>query len=262
MIKNLIIDIDGVLTKDKNLTPFEDTPAFIEFLRKNNVKFKIATNNSLYSPDQLVERLNQNGIKVKRNEVITPLVVLPEYLIEKDISKVFVIGNQNLKNYLTSLGKKVSEDTNVDAVVIGQDKDFNFKKMKIATTAIKESNAQILALNANLITKDDDGLLFPGVGSVAQMFAYATKKEWIHFGKNSPYYNKYLLEEFPKNEEIWIISDDIFTDLIPFSKLGLKTIFITTGKYKLEDLPPDFSPDLIVDSLTQLIEKLKDDKKD
>ena len=253
MIKNLVIDLDGVLTKDKNLTPFDDAPAFIEFLRENNVKFKIATNNSLYSPEELVKRLNDHGIQISKDEVITPLVILPEYLQKKKISKLFVIGTKNLQEYLRQKGAEVLNSIDVDAVVIGQDKTFNFEKMKIATTAIKENNAQILALNANLITKDDDGLLFPGVGSVAQMFAYATKKDWVHFGKNSPHYNEKLLSDFPKGEKIWIISDDIFTDLIPFSKQGLKTIFITTGKYKVEDIPPDFSPDFVVDSLSQLI---------
>ncbi|RUM48716.1 MAG: hypothetical protein DSY47_04900, partial [Hydrogenothermus sp.] len=34
---------------------------------------------------------------------------------------------------------------------------------------------------------------------------------------------------------------------------GLKTIFITTGKYKEEDIPSDFKPDYIVNSLKEVI---------
>ncbi len=64
-IEGIIIDLDGVLTKDKVLTPFEDAPKFIEFLKGKNIRFKIATNNSLYSPNQLVEGLRKNGINIK-----------------------------------------------------------------------------------------------------------------------------------------------------------------------------------------------------
>ena len=253
MIKGLIIDLDGVLTKDKALTPFEDAPDFINFLRNKNIKFKIATNNTLYSPNQLVDKLREEGIDVSFDNVITPLYVAPEYLKRKNIKDIYVIGSENLIKFFKE-SFNVKNNPDVEAVIIGQDKSFSFEKMKIATTAVKENDARILALNANLITKDDDGLVFPGVGSVAQMFSYATKKQWIHFGKNSEEYNKQLLEYFKgiNPEDLAVISDDIFTDLIPFSKIGIKTIFITTGKYKEKDIPEDFKPYYIVYSLKQL----------
>ena len=257
-IQGLIIDLDGVLTKDKALTPFDDAPKFINFLKKKNIKFKIATNNSLYSPIQLVEGLNKNGINVNLDQILTPLLVIPDYIKEKNLKNLFVIGSEDLKNFFKENGFNIKNSTDVDAVIIGQDKDFNFEKMKIATTSIKENDAEILALNKNLITKDDDGLLFPGVGSVAHMFAYATKRDFIHFGKNSDEYNKKLLNHFkdiPVNN-LAILSDDLFTDLQPFKDLGLFTIFITTGKYKREDITEEFKPDLIVNSLTELIKFL------
>ena len=257
-IKGLIIDLDGVLTKDKALTPFEDAKDFIQFLRNKGIKFKIATNNSLYSPQNLVKRLNERGIEIKEDEIITPLYVAPRYMKEKGLKNIFVIGSEELENYIKESGFNVKKSIDVDAILIGQDKNFNFEKMKVGTTAVKENKAEILALNGNLITKDDDGLVFPGVGAVANMFAYATKSNWLHFGKNSPEYNKQLFAYFEgidKNEMV-ILSDDLFTDLKPMKELGLKTIFITTGKYKISDITEDSKPDLVVNSLTELIERL------
>jgi 4-nitrophenyl phosphatase len=90
------------------------------------------------------------------------------------------------------------------------------------------------------------------------MFAYATKSNWLHFGKNSPEYNKQLFAYFEgiDKNEMAILSDDLFTDLKPMKELGLKTIFITTGKYKISDITEDSKPDLVVNSLTELIERL------
>jgi len=255
MKKGLIIDLDGVLTKDKALTPFEDAPQFIDYLNSKGITYKIATNNTLYSPKNLVNALNDNGLNIPFGRVITPLYIAPDYLRENSLNKIFIIGSDELVNFFKEEGFNVKNSPDVDAVVIGQDKDLNFEKLKIATSAVKQNGARILALNANLITRDDDGLVFPGVGSVAQMISYATKTNWIHFGKNSEEYNKRLLSYFDGIKDLAIISDDIFTDLIPFSKLGLKTIFITTGKYTKEDIPSDFKPDYIVNSLTDLINK-------
>jgi len=258
-IKGLIIDLDGVLTKDKSLTPFNDAGEFIQFLRNKNIKFKIATNNSLYSPRNLINRLNNKGINIKDDEIITPLYVAPIYMKEKSFKDIFVIGSKELESYIKESGFNIKKSVNIDAVLIGQDKEFNFEKMKIATTSIKENNAKILALNGNLITKDDDNLVFPGVGSIANMFAYATKKDWIHFGKNSSQYNRELFKYFENIDKsnLAILSDDLFTDLKPMKKLGLKTIFITTGKYKTSDITADSKPDLIVNSLSELMKLIE-----
>ncbi len=252
-IDSLIIDLDGVLTKDKALTPFEDAGYFIDYLNEKNIPYKIATNNTLYSPENLEKKLRKNGIGIRENSLITPLFVAPRYMKNNNIKDIFVIGSDELVKFFENQAFNIKNNPDVDVVVIGQDKSLNFEKLKIATSAVKQNGAKILALNANLITKDDDGLVFPGVGSVAQMLAYATKTNWIHFGKNSEEYNKQLFKDFKNISNLAVISDDIFTDLIPFSKLGLKTIFITTGKYKKEDIPEDFKPDYIVDSLREII---------
>ena len=252
-VKGLIIDLDGVLTKDKLLTPFEDAEYFINYINKKEIPYKIATNNTLYSPENLEAKLKQNKINIKTGSLITPLFVAPRYMKNQSIENIFVIGSEELTEFFKAKGFNVKNSVNLDAVVIGQDKNLNFEKLKISTSAIKQNKAKILALNANLITKDDDGLVFPGVGSIAQMLSYATKTSWIHFGKNSEEYNKELFKGFENLSDLAVISDDIFTDLIPFSKLGLKTIFITTGKYKKEDIPSNFKPDYIIDSLKEII---------
>ena len=263
MFKGLIIDLDGVITKDKNLNIFDEAPEFIKFLMEKGIKFCIATNNSMYTPEQIIDILKKQNVFLKEDEILTPLVVLPDYLEKEKIKDLFVIGNENLKNFLKDKGFIIKEDHHVGAVIVGIDKNITFEKLKIAVSALKLNNAKVLSLNANLIVKDDDNLYFPGVGCIGQMIACSTKKEWNHLGKNSAPYNELLLAKF-KNispNQIAVLSDDIFTDLIPFSKLGIKTIFITTGKYKLEDLPDNFKPDIIANSLKEVKHKIENFEK-
>ncbi|ACO04278.1 MAG TPA: hypothetical protein DEP48_01340 [Persephonella sp.] len=254
MIEGLLVDLDGVLVKDGELNIFEDAPLFIEFLHKNNIPFKIATNNSRRPPSQIASILREKGLDINDDDIVSPLSVAPEVLKEKGIKSLYIIGAQTLKDYFKEKGFDVKDDENVEAVVIGMDKSLNFHKLKVVTTAVKRFNAKIYALNRNLISQDDDGMLFPGVGSVAKMFAYACNTDFEHFGKMSDLYNDVIFRSLGKPvEKLGIISDDLFVDLKGYGSIGLTTIFITTGKYRVEDIK-DFEPDYIFNSLKEITE--------
>jgi len=105
-------------------------------------------------------------------------------------------------------------------------------------------------MNNNILSQDDDGLLFPGVGALSRLFVYACScnENYVHFGKMS--------DIFPP-EKLAIISDDLYIDLAGYKKLGLTTIFLTTGKYQISDIKENMEPDLIFNSLSELIDYLE-----
>ncbi len=265
-IRGFLIDLDGVLVKNKNMEIFEDSPLFVDYLHEKNIPFKIATNNSRTPPSEIADKLSSQGLNVSEEDIVSPLSILPSQLKSENIKSVFVIGEKPLIQFLTNLDFVIKNDPDVEAVLIGQDKTLNFEKIKIATTALKRFNAKLFALNNNLLSQDSDGLLFPGVGSVAKMFKDATNccETFPHFGKMSDIYNQYIFsyfKEIPKNK-LAIISDDLYIDLKGYKQLGLKTIFMTTGKYTVSDIvSKDLEPDFIFDNLTKLKEFLeKNDK--
>ncbi len=256
----LLIDLDGVLVKDKELNPFPYASEFIEFLRDNNIPFKIVSNNSTRSPSKLRNDINSKGIPINEGEIITPVGVLPQYLRERNIKRIFVIGTQMLEDYLKGEGFEVVKDYKVDGVVIGQDKGMNFEKFKIATSAVFLEGAIIIPVNLSRIVKDSDGLYFPGAGSVAKMIAEATnyKEELPNLGKPSRDFVRMALKGLP-DEEVYLISDDIYTDLMGARDIGLKTIFMTTGKYKRDELENQgFLPDFVFNSLYELKAKISE----
>ncbi|WP_457636332.1 HAD-IIA family hydrolase [Persephonella sp.] len=259
-IKAFLIDLDGVLTKDEDFSPIEGAVEFIGYLNKKGIPFVIATSNSRFSPEDIVSRMKENGFDISQNRIITPLVVAPEVLKKEGIKKIFVIGSQNLKEFLKEKGFDILENPEVDGVLVGLDKKFNFQKMKIGTTALKTYGAKLYALNKNIISKDDDGLLFPGVGTVAKMFSIACQcnQDFKHFGKMGKDYNRVLFEKLSvkEKEKTAIISDDIFVDLEGYKKYGLKTIFVTTGKYTEKDLEKSSKVDMVVHNLMDIIKKV------
>ncbi len=251
----ILVDLDGVLVKDKEFNLFEDTKAFLSFLKKRN--FIILSNNSTRPPEELVKILKEKGLDIEESDILTPLKILPDYLKEKGINSCFVIGTKSLKDYLSNY-VEVKDSIDVDAVIVGQDKELNFDKLKKAISAVFLKNARIIPVNHSKIVKDSDGLYFQGSGSLAFMIANATdyKEPLPNLGKPSELFLSKALNKDEYQNSI-IISDDFYTDLIGAKALGIKTIFITTGKYKKEDLDKtDFKPDFVVDSLKEAEEIL------
>ncbi|AAC07066.1 HAD-IIA family hydrolase [Aquifex aeolicus] len=164
-----------------------------------------------------------------------------------------------LKDFLKEQGFEVRENHEVDAVIIGQDKEIEFKKIKNATSAVFLKGAKIIPVNLSKIVKDSDGLYFPGSGSYAYMFKHATNYEGEipNLGKPSKEFINLALEGLPR-EKVFLISDDIYTDLMGAKELGIGTIFMTTGKYKQEELKKaNFKPDYVFHSLKELMREIK-----
>jgi len=251
--------MDGVLTKNKELDPFEDAKDFLNFLREKNIPFRVVSNNSTRPPSLIVEKLKEKGLNLKEEEFISPVAVLPDYLKKIGIRKIFVIGTEMLKDFLKSKGFEVKDDYKVEGVVIGQDKTIEFEKIKKATSAVFLEKAKIIPVNKSKIVKDSDGLYFPGAGSYAEMLRHATnyEEEIPNLGKPSKEFIELALKGLPR-ERVYLISDDIYTDLMGAKELGIGTIFMTTGKYKEDELKKaNFKPDHVFNSLTELMKELE-----
>ena len=254
----LLIDMDGVLTKDKEFTPFEYAPRFIKNLKEREIPFRVVSNNSTRSPDLIVQKLRTKGFDLMEKDFISPVAILPDYLRERNLNRLFVIGTQMLRNFLSESGFEVRDDHEVEAVVVGQDKEIDFRKIKTAVSAVFLKKAKIVPVNLSRIVRDSDGLYFPGAGSISRMIAYTTgyEEDLPNLGKPSPQFIELALKGLP-SEEVYLISDDIYTDLMGAKELGIKTVFMTTGKYGEEELRrANFTPDHIFHDLKELENKI------
>ncbi|MCS7261931.1 MAG: HAD-IIA family hydrolase [Aquificaceae bacterium] len=254
----LLLDMDGVLVKDKALNPFPDTVHFIQALRDLCLPFRVVSNNSTKPPHKIVQELCLKGIHLKEDEFLSPLSLIGNYLKDRGVRRVLFLGMPEVERYLQELGFEVSKDYRVEAVVVGQDRGLNFEKLKLATSALLLGGALLVPVNLSRLVKDDDGLYFPGAGSVALLLAHACNYEekLPNLGKPSREFIELALRGLSA-QEVYLVSDDLYTDLMGAKEMGLKTVFMTTGKYGEEEPSrAGFVPDLTFHSLSQLLEHL------
>ena len=108
---------------------------------------------------------------------------------------------------------------------------------------------------------------YPGVGAVLKLLEFATSCSYTVVGKPSTAFYKESLHKLQKQSEnasfskITMISDDVKGDLGGAKEMGMKTIFVTSGKYKTQDeivpfLEENLKPDFVYGDMQEILEIL------
>lgn len=259
--KNFIIDMDGVIYRGN--TPLPHSAEFINFLREIDAKVVFFSNNSTLSRKQYVEKLSNMGIKAREEEIVSSGLITA-YCLSKENPGAFlyVIGEEGLREELGQRGMNLVEvpPYQVDGVVVGMDRQFNFKKMSNAMRCIL-NGASFYGTNPDPSFPTEDGFM-PGCGAILASIEVSSGVKPRVFGKPYPESLQFLLEitGFEKEETV-IVGDRLDTDIKLAEDFGLFSILVLTGVSKKEDLA-HFSarPDMVVENLGVLKELLSQNR--
>jgi len=257
MTELYLIDIEGTIVIDKSYTPIPGAVEWVENLKSKGKKFALVSNNTTHKPKDLLSVLWRIGFELDQKNVHTCMSMTLDWLKSENILNCFVIGSSGLKKYLKENGIRIHNGENIQAVVVGLDDKLNYNKLKLATSSLINNNARLVALHANKIFKDKDGNIAPSVGGVVKALEYASGKKAQVMGKPSELFYQRVLNGFETPaESSLMVSDDPLSDLVGAKKLGMKTAFVLSGKYKdkeiLSSLDNEWHPDSVFDDITQI----------
>ena len=252
-----LIDIEGTIVKDKSFVPIGGAIDWIHSLKSKDRRFVLVSNNTTHRPIDLLGLLRNLGFSVEEENLVTCVSAALNWLKTKKIKQCFVIGGLQLKSLLNENEIETREGEKTEAVLVGLDTALDYQKLKIATNALVKNNAYLLALHENKVYKDEKGELSPSVGAVVKALEYACQKRAKVFGKPNPTFFREILKRLKaKPDDCMMISDDPLSDLLGAKKLGMKTVFVTSGKYKdkeiLKSLNKKFQPDFIYQNISQI----------
>lgn len=253
-MKNWIMDLDGVVYRGNRVIP--SAREFILKVRRRGDRVVFFTNNSLYTPEEYVQRLRSMGIDSSTEDIYTSGELAAKYLEEKGIHKVLAIGEKGLKMALRKRGIEIRENTEeVEGVIVGLDRRFNYHKLTLAHKAILRG-VIFVATNTDATLPVEEGSL-PGAGSIISAIKESTGKEPVVIGKpHTQGLNLILQQRGWKKEETVIIGDRWETDILLGKNSGIKTVLVLTGvtqKKNLSSLPSSQLPDRVVQSLPELL---------
>ncbi len=257
-LQGLVFDMDGVLWRGGNSLPGVETTFSI--LRERQIPFVLATNNATQTFEEVRTRMENAGVSIRQNEVLTSAVGAASYLRQHVPvgSSIYAIGEPALRKALEEAGYSVQESSDqVAAVVVGMDWSLTWEKLAEASYALM-NGAFFLGTNPDVSFPTERGLA-PGNGAILAALEIATGREATIFGKPEPHLFIEALQriETPATHTV-AVGDRLETDILGGKRAGLPTALVLTGVTTKEQVASsDIQPDWIFEDLEELSRELQ-----
>jgi NagD protein len=254
------IDVQGTLIDDNSKKPIAGAIAFIDHLNLLTIPYMVVTNSTKYLSAEFLDYLNSIGLNIPADHYLDPLMVLEDQL-PKD-KKVAAYGSGEFLNVLKLMGYTL-EYCSPDAVLLSIKEDFSHEEYAQMIEFLLGGCALIGMHETSLYVKNHKR--YPGVGAILKMLEFATSTPYCVVGKPSrPFFNTALkgLQQQSKNaafEDVTMISDDMTGDLIGAKELGIRGVFVLSGKYRTrEEILPQLAvqPDAVYTNMQAVLESL------
>jgi 4-nitrophenyl phosphatase len=253
-LRGLILDMDGVLWEGE--TPLPGMRDFLSFLREENIRPILATNNASLNPERYVQKLARMGAEFQSEEILTSATATGEYLksAARPGEKVFVIGEEGLIQAVQAAGLQVAEPSELHAayVVCGMDRTLSWEKLSVATINLRRG-ARFIGTNPDVTFPTERGIAH-GNGAILAALTAASGVRPTIIGKPFPALFQMAIRRMgiPKSR-VAVVGDRLETDILGARKAGLKSILVLTGVSSRNELRRSRNkPTLVVEDLPSL----------
>ncbi len=255
------IDVQGTLISDSDKSPIRGSREFIDRLNDKKIPYMILTNNTKYLSKDFYAYLTSIGFNFDFSHYLDPLMML-ELHVQKE--GVAAYGTAEFLNGLATMGYEM-DYKNPKTVLLSIKDNFTNEEFAQMIDFIL-SGAKLVGMHETSIYAKNSKR-YPGVGAILKMLEFASSCSYSVVGKPSkPFYEESLsmLRKQSPNarfEDVAIISDDVKGDLGGAKEMGMKTIFVTSGKYRSAEeivpfLKPELRPDFVYADMQEILETL------
>ena len=251
MKQGFLIDMDGVIYRGSS--PIPGAAEFIRYLRDENIPYLFLTNNSTYTPLDVITKLRKLGIDSTPDHVYTSAMATADFVRKhKPGGTAYVIGEGGLLMALAEAGYAITSD-DPDFVIVGEGRVLNFEMAEKAHRLIARG-ARFISTNSDTWCPTDQGPR-PGCGAIVAMLEAATGKKAYHVGKPNPFMMRAARKRLDlATDEVIMIGDTMDTDIRGATDLGFRSILVLTGSTTrrcLSGFP--FAPTYVVESIAELL---------
>ncbi len=255
-ISAIVSDMDGVLWRGDD--PLPGLHAFFAMLRRRNLPFVLATNNSSKTRQDYVHKLAAMGVPhVPATCIVTSGTATASWLKRHHPpgTRVHVFGGDGLRVELDAAGFCVANE-DVAVVVAGLNRDMCYADLHLASHLIRQG-AQFIGTNPDTTFPAANGIA-PGAGSLLAALQAASGVEPLVIGKpHAPMFEAALELLGSQPAQTLMIGDRINTDILGAARAGMRTALVMTGistQAELDSSP--LQPDIVCASLSVLVSSL------
>ena len=255
------IDVQGTLISDSDKSPIRGSREFIDNLNHKKIPYMIITNNTKKQSKEFYTYLREIGFNFDFSHYLDPLMMLDLH-IQKD--GIAAYGTAEFLDGLVKMGFELDYE-NPKTVLVSIKADFTNDEFAQMIEFILAGSKLVGMHETSIYAKNSKR--YPGVGAILKMLEFATSCSYSVVGKPSTaFYEEALamLKEQKNDAEfcdVKIISDDVKGDLGGAKEMGMKTLFVTSGKYRsageiVPFLKPELRPDYIYADMQEILESI------
>ena len=252
-MKIIATDLDGTIYLQSKIIPgVKDS---IHEAKKNNFRIIFITNNSSETPYQIKNKLeNMLSNKIHLNDIVSPLVILKDYLKNFD-KKIYVHGSYNLQKYVKTITTELFPIDKSEIILIGRTDSFSRHDVEIIADAFNRG-VDVIAMNKDLTFPINDHEFKDGNGAIVREIENLVGSSISSFGKPDSFYSEYLLKQFP--QIFAVIGDRVDTDILLAKDIDAKSYLVNSSiKNYLDEGIADFKFDTFSQSVSSIIKNSK-----
>lgn len=225
------MDCDGVVWKGNQL--IDGAKNTLEKLEQTGFRLGFVTNNSSLSRQGFKQKFESFGINPENYTIINSAYGTAIYLREKDLNRIFMIGEKGLRKELELQDIYVTEEyeTHLQGVCIGWDRKLTWRKLADAMRVILNDTGIFVGTNPDN-SYPMENTIVPGAGAGIAALANACGKDPdIIIGKPNRFLIDLTLNEMGCNDQLEAIyiGDRLATDILAGINAGVDTILVRTG---------------------------------
>lgn len=255
--KAIFLDSYGVIKNHNGAIPGADET--IRLIQLMGLELYVLTNDASRSPKLLAKKLNDIGLHdIDDSHIISSGMMALKYLRLKIKSGlVAYLGTKDASHYIEDAGLetisvsdiKPDNHDEITAIVFLDDEGFDWNKdINKAVNLLRQKNIPAIVANSDLTYPVSNNQVAIATGSVADLVQRSVGKHFIHFGKPDGRMFMYayeLLQEVGdyKKNEILMVGDTLYTDIIGGNKFGADTALVLSGN------TPAHRAELLIESL-------------
>lgn len=247
-VSAFVFDLDGVLyLKD---APIPGAAEAVETLKDAGHPLRFLTNTTSRSRRLIAKTLTTMGIAAEANEVFCPAHAASQQLRKTGESAYLLVQDGALEDF-----EGVEQEPGCpDAVVVGDlGHDWSFDLLNKAFRCIHDRGARLVGLGRTRYWEAEDGLRLDA-GPFISALEYAANVEALVFGKPEPAIFEAVLDDLAlEPEQAAMVGDDIQSDIRAAMDVGMRGVLVRTGKFRGRDLELGIEPDVILDSVADLV---------
>jgi len=249
-IRGFAFDLDGTIWAGPTLLP--GAGELVEALRGAGMRVVFASNSSRQGSLLLAQRLTEMGIGASDVDVVAAIDLVGDEILHRlGRVRVMPLGTSELADLLESSGHTVipvDAWSQAQAVVVGNDPEFDFGRLRAASRAIA-AGAAFFAVNMDARFPVGEDEFDPGCGALAEAVAVAAGVRPVVIGKPyRPLFEVTIARLGCAHDDVAMVGDNLPSDIVGGRAAGMFTIWVDDSGS--EPVPPE--DDMKVKSLIEL----------